>query len=109
MSVLYNRITEYRISKGITASAVEKGSDLSNGALTKWNHSIPSGDKILRVANYLDVSVDYLLGNTDNPQSHKNPETLRATLTSLAETLKREAETIEEVLNAPVASNNSDE
>lgn len=31
----------------------------------------PSCDKITRIADYLDVSVDYLLGRSDNPNSHK--------------------------------------
>lgn len=29
---------------------------------------VPSVEKIELIANYLDVSVDYLLGRTDNPQ-----------------------------------------
>lgn len=28
---------------------------------------------LARIADYLDCSVDYLLGRTDNPQSHKMP------------------------------------
>lgn len=31
----------------------------------------PSVDKLERIANYLDCSVDYLLGRTDNKDSHK--------------------------------------
>lgn len=31
----------------------------------------PSCDKVLRIANYLDCSVDYLLGRTDNPEINK--------------------------------------
>ena len=27
---------------------------------------------LARIADYLDVSVDYLLGRTDNPNSHKS-------------------------------------
>ena len=34
---------------------------------------IPSVDKIHKIADYLDCSVDYLLGRTDNPNSHKCP------------------------------------
>ena len=33
--------------------------------------SSPSVDKIYKIADYFDVSVDYLLGRTDNPDSHK--------------------------------------
>jgi len=32
---------------------------------------IPSADKFERIADYLDCSVDYLLGRTDNPDVNK--------------------------------------
>ena len=37
-----------------------------------WDNHPPAVDKVAKVARYFDVSVDYLIGNTDNPQSHKN-------------------------------------
>ena len=50
---------------GITVSKLE--SDLGFGANTiyKWKQSDPSSGKLNRVAEYLGVTVDYLLGNTD--------------------------------------------
>ena len=71
-TVLLNRIAECRKAKNLSNYAIEKGAGLTIGSIKNWGRSIPSADKILRVANFLDVSVDYLLGNTDNPQSHKN-------------------------------------
>lgn len=35
------------------------------------NNKIPASDKLEAIADYLDCSVDYLLGRTDNPNSHK--------------------------------------
>lgn len=32
----------------------------------------PSCEKITKIADYFDCSVDYLLGRTDNPNSHKS-------------------------------------
>lgn len=32
---------------------------------------IPAADKLERIADYLDCSVDYLLGRTDNPKMNK--------------------------------------
>lgn len=32
---------------------------------------IPSADKFERIADYLDCSVDYLLGRTENPEVNK--------------------------------------
>ena len=34
--------------------------------------SMPKADNLAKIADYLDCSVDYLLGRTDNPQSHKS-------------------------------------
>lgn len=31
----------------------------------------PAADKLERIADYLDCSVDYLLGRTDNPEVNK--------------------------------------
>lgn len=40
-----------------------------------WAANSPLSEyKILKVANFLDVSVDYFLGNTNNRQSHKSKE-----------------------------------
>ena len=33
---------------------------------------IPSIEKIIKIADYLDVSIDYLVGRTDNPEINKN-------------------------------------
>lgn len=33
--------------------------------------SMPKADNVARIADYLDCSVDYLLGRTEDPQSHK--------------------------------------
>ena len=33
--------------------------------------SMPKADNLAKIADYLDCSVDYLLGRTDNPNSHK--------------------------------------
>lgn len=38
--------------------------------MEKRNKS-PSCDKVVRIADYLDCSVDYLLGRTDNPEINK--------------------------------------
>ncbi|NMG96082.1 helix-turn-helix domain-containing protein [Streptococcus pneumoniae] len=46
---------------------MERNLNFSNGSLRKWETSTPSGDKIEKIADYFNVSTDYLLGRTDNP------------------------------------------
>lgn len=85
MSILHQRVTIIRKLKGLSVYAVEKGADIGVATLKNWKTSTPSSDKVLRVAQFLDVSVDYLLGNTDNPQSHKNnPQDLAKAAEKLA-------------------------
>lgn len=45
--------------------------------------SFPSSDKLSRIADYLDCSVDYLLGRTDNPNAHKTPTEIKLKATSV--------------------------
>ncbi|MGE7795248.1 helix-turn-helix domain-containing protein [Lysinibacillus fusiformis] len=44
---------------------VERYIGISNGQIRRWNTSTPGTDKLEMVADYFDVSVDYLLGRTD--------------------------------------------
>ncbi|MDR0861980.1 MAG: helix-turn-helix domain-containing protein [Oscillospiraceae bacterium] len=42
---------------------------LSQGNLHKWrNGATVNSDALVTLADYFDVSVDYLLGRTDNPE-----------------------------------------
>lgn len=52
---------------------------------------IPSIDKIHLIANYLDCSVDYLLGRTDNPISHKAPAKIKNSSVSPSNNTERQA------------------
>lgn len=56
--------------KSPNALAKEIGAGTS--ACTYWkNGVIPKGETLIKVAAFFDCSVDFLLGRTDNPQSHK--------------------------------------
>lgn len=50
---------------GITFAALERKLDFGNGTIRKWDNATPSGDKLAKVADYFNVSVDYLLGRND--------------------------------------------
>lgn len=65
-SVLYQRIKELCSRKNITIAKLESELGFGNASIKKWEKtSSPSIDKILKVAKYFDVSIDYLLGRTD--------------------------------------------
>lgn len=74
-SVFYNRLCEMASLLGGTANTVARKVGLSNATATKWkNGAIPNGETLYAIADYLDCSVDYLLGRTDNPHAHKPEE-----------------------------------
>lgn len=51
---------------GTTPNAVAKKLNLSSGGVTEWkNGRTPRGETLKKIADYFNVSVDYLLGNTD--------------------------------------------
>lgn len=45
-----------------TIKALEEAVNLGNGTIRRWDKSSPSVDKLLRVAQYFGVSLDYLVG-----------------------------------------------
>lgn len=59
----YNRVkNSCEHKKGIKLSEMTKILDLSSGMPTKWkNGLIPNGDTLMKIADFLDESIDYLL------------------------------------------------
>jgi transcriptional regulator with XRE-family HTH domain len=49
----------------ITIAELERRIQLSNGQIRKWENQTPGIDKIQKVADYFNVSIDYLLGRTE--------------------------------------------
>ena len=68
-------------SRGITQKQLSDNTGISTGNISDWKSgkAAPKPAALAKIAQYLNCSVDYLLGNTDNPQSVKTdfaPETL---------------------------------
>lgn len=45
---------------------LERKLDISNGTISKWDKSKPGTQHLIKVADYFNVSTDYLLGRTEN-------------------------------------------
>lgn len=71
---VFDRIKELADKQGISVSKVAIDLGFSENLFYQWKKSSPKSDRLQKVADYFDVSVDYLLGRTDNP--HFNPPTV---------------------------------
>ena len=63
--MIYDTIKALCKKKGLSVTSVEKEAGLSNGAISKWNDSSPTVDKLNAVAKVLNVKVDCLLRQKD--------------------------------------------
>lgn len=61
---LTERIRRLCIEHGDTLASLERKLDFGNGTIRRWEKTYPSGDKLSKVADYFNVSVDFLLGRT---------------------------------------------
>lgn len=76
MNILYLRIRDLANEKGISLAQIERDLNLSNGSISSWRKGKASQDKILAIANYFNVSTDYLLGNTESRHNDDNNLTI---------------------------------
>ena len=68
LMICFQKIKELCHKKSISFNRLEKECGLTRQIIEKWQTSEPSALKLAKVADYFDVSVDYLLGRTENPK-----------------------------------------
>lgn len=90
---LLDRIKEISKKRGLSVKEVSKRAGFGERTIYRWDTNNPSTEKIKAVADVLGVSVDYLLGNTDEMHSNKKddmPVDLEEVLDKLGPTLRFE-------------------
>lgn len=65
---LFDRIKTISKERGYSIAEVERKAGISANYMYQWKKRNPSPKALASVADVLNVSVDYLLGNTDNPE-----------------------------------------
>ena len=78
------------INKAPSRVAVELGLNKSTVSVWKRKGAIPNSDTLQKIAEYFNVSVDYLLGNEEKTSPAKSPED--ETLEELLNRLKHREE-----------------
>lgn len=60
--MILNRIMSLCEERNVPVSVVEKSTGLGNGTIRRWDVMNPRVDRLKLVADYFNVSVDFLLG-----------------------------------------------
>ena len=71
--IFSNRIKEQRIMKNLKQSELGKIVGLSDNAISdiERGYRLTTIDKIVELAEFFDVSIDYLVGRTENPKINR--------------------------------------
>ena len=85
-----DRIEKLLIDTGTSKKTMLNDLSLSINTFSNWKNrgTIPSGETLEMIADYFDVSVDYLLGKTPSPERENIPEDekrLRELLSQMSE------------------------
>ena len=64
----FEKIKELCKQRGITLTQLEETLGYSRNTLYKLKTQKPNAERIAEIADYFNVSTDYLLGRTDNPK-----------------------------------------
>lgn len=67
MKIFGERLKELRMEKGIGQATLAKILGVSSGIVCLWetDRSEPTAPNLVKLADYFDVSVDYLLGRIE--------------------------------------------
>ncbi len=72
LQVTIDRISELASERGLSINKMLKDAQLSTSIIDNMKRGQkPAIDKIHSLADYFNVSVDYLLGRTDNPNINR--------------------------------------
>lgn len=82
----FERIKELAKARGVTLGALEEKLGLIRNSIYTIKNKKPSAERLQLIADYFNVSTDYLLGRTDNPRIAKDNDN------SMTIDLKKDAE-----------------
>lgn len=68
----YEKIKELADKRGISLTKLEEDLGYSRNTLYKLKSQKPNAERISEIADYFNVSTDYLLGRTENPNIAKD-------------------------------------
>ncbi len=87
-NVFSNRIKILRASKGLTMEQLGKEVNSTKGTISNYENGNkkPSLDMLIKLADYFDVSIDYLIGRTNDSVLHQKDDWLVSVIFSFSKT-----------------------
>ncbi|MBR6765743.1 MAG: helix-turn-helix transcriptional regulator, partial [Clostridia bacterium] len=72
-AVMKNNLKQLRKNKGYTQIAVQMETGIEQALLSKFENGdrVPPTETLIRLADFYNVSIDYILCRTDNPKIQK--------------------------------------
>lgn len=58
---IVDRIKKLASARSLNIKRIEESTGLGNGTIRRWDESPPSADKLLKIANLLNTTCEYLL------------------------------------------------
>ena len=80
------RLFEIMAERRLRAKDICDATGITAGSITDWKSgkSVPSGERLVALANYLEVPVEYLLG-TEVPKQNQYVRKIQAEITHLSD------------------------
>jgi transcriptional regulator with XRE-family HTH domain len=90
MREIAERLKALRLGVGFSQVQMAKAMGVEQSTINRYEHDIgmPQHKRLLRYADYFDVSLDYIYGRTDDPQGklyRYEPEAIREQFTDKAQ------------------------
>ena len=83
MFLTFDRIKNLAQKQGLSINSLEKKLGYSRNTIYNLKTSKPSTERLQEIADYFNVSTDYLLGRTDNPKLYTTPDGREVDLSDL--------------------------
>lgn len=67
LPIAVNRINILAHRKNLSVRKLHEVLNITRGTIQSWNRASPVVDSLIPIADYLETSLDYLCGRTENP------------------------------------------
>ena len=95
---IYDRIKSKADEKKISIKALEREAGLGNGVIKRWNETSPQCNKLEKVANYLHVSIEWLITGKENKDLSEEENKIIAAYKNAAPAIQ---EAVRKLLDVP--------